>query len=385
MDQRGLRRAQVWLISLFAGLWFSLTPWLASSQTGAGKAEVEAAVGRIRAGILAGTSRPEEAIQELKAILAVDPELADAHVLLGIAYRTLGSADFLGEAVAELRQALELDPSHLPARLYLAHIYIDLGRYERAREEIGAALVRVPAHPQFLTLLGDVERRLGNPKRAKEVLEEALLADAYIMQARYYLALALLDLKRPDEAIAHLDLVVKSGEKRADVYLSLGIAHLDWGRVDKGLEALVEATHVDPARRDVRIQLARAYRLQGLLDDAESQLALGVPQAVSSTASPFLQQRDLEFDLYLEQGLLRLAQGRLDAARDAFRKVLEMDPDHGPTNRHLAGVYLRQAEYALSVDYANRAEKLGFPLPPAERKLLDDGLAKRAKSPGTQQ
>ena len=231
----------------------------------------------------------------------------------------------------------------------------------------------------------DVERRLGNPKRAKEVLEEALLADAYLTQARYYLALALLDLKQPDEAIAHLDLVVKSGEKRADVYLSLGTAHLDSGRVDKGLGVLIEATHLDPARRDVRIQLARAYRLQGLLDDAESQLALGVPPAVSSAASPFLQQRDLEFNLYLEQGLLRLEQGRLDPARDAFRKVLEMDPDHGPANRHLATVYLRQAEYALAFEYANRAEKLGFPLPPAERKRLDEGRAKRPKRIGTRE
>jgi tetratricopeptide (TPR) repeat protein len=383
MNHSGFRRARVWIISLCAGLWFSATPVLAASQTGAAKAEV-AALSRIRAGILSGKTRPDEAIQELKAILAVDPGVAEAHVLLGIAYRTLGSAEFMGEAVAELRQALELEPAHVPARLYLAHIYIDLGRYERAREEIEAALVRVPAHPQFLTLLGDVERRLGNPKRAVEVLEEALLANASIMQARYYLALALLDLKRPDEAIAHLDLVVRSGEKRADVYLSLGTAHLDSGRVDKGKAVLIEATHLDPARPDIRIQLARAYRLEGLLDDADSQLALGVPQTVSSAASPFLQQRDLEFDLYLEQGLLRREQGRLDAARDAFRKVLEMEPDHGPTNRDLAGVYLRQAEYTLSIEYADRAAKLGFPLPTAERKLLDEGLQKPAKRTDTQ-
>ena len=48
----------------------------------------------------------------------------------------------MGEAVAELRQALEINPDFVPARYYLAHIYLDLGRNERAREELQAALSR---------------------------------------------------------------------------------------------------------------------------------------------------------------------------------------------------------------------------------------------------
>ena len=48
----------------------------------------------------------------------------------------------------------------------------------------------------------------------------------------------------------------------------------------------------------------------------------------------------------MELGLLRLQQGQLAAAVSAFRKVLEIDPDHGPTNRHLAEVYLRQGQYS---------------------------------------
>ena len=51
-----------------------------------------------------------------------------------------------------------------------------------------------------------------------------------------------------------------------------------------------------------------------------------------------------------------------------------MDPDHGPANRGLAEVYLRQGSYARAAEYAERAEKLGAPLPDAKRKLLQARL-----------
>ena len=77
--------------------------------------------------------------------------------------------------------------------------------------------------------------------------------------------------------------------------------------------------------------------------------------------------------------MLRLQQGRLEAAAVAFRKVLEMDPGIGPVNRDLADVYLRQGKYAQAGELAARAEKLGFPLPEDKRKLLQ---AQPKKAPG---
>ena len=68
--------------------------------------------------------------------------------------------------------------------------------------------------------------------------------------------------------------------------------------------------------------------------------------------------------------MLRLLQGRLKAAAEAFTMVLDMDPDHGPANRGLAEVYLRQGSYARASEHAARAEKLGAPLPAATRTRL---------------
>jgi tetratricopeptide (TPR) repeat protein len=378
----GSHLARVLLILFVASASVAAAPFLAAFQADAAKAQRQEKLDRIRAELFSGTTRTDEAIRALKDILAVDPGSAEAHLLLGIAYRTAGAADFLGEAVAELRQALALDPTFVPARFYLAHIYLDLGRFERAREELDAALAQVPRNPQFLTLLGEVERQLKNPRRSLEVLTDALQIDPSSAQAHYYLGLTLFDVGRPNEAIKELETVVQAGEKRAEVYLSLGAAYLEAGRLDEGLEILSQATHLDPARPDIRVQLARAYRLKGQLDKAEAQLLVAAPQGPASVASPFVEQRQLEFELYLEQGLLDVQQGKLAAAGNAFRKALEMDPNHGPANRHLAEVYLRQGQYARAQDYATRAEKLGFPLPADKRKLLQDGLLKQKKETG---
>src|SRR4029450_11928544 len=136
--------------------------------------------------------------------------------------RTLGSADMMAEATAELRQALELNPAFVHAHYYLARIYLHLGRAQRAHDELEVALKQVPNQPQFLALLAETERQLGNAARALEIAQQALPGDSNPTQARYYLARAMLDLKRTDDAIRELEQVARSGAQVADVYLWLG-------------------------------------------------------------------------------------------------------------------------------------------------------------------
>lgn len=345
-------------------------PVRADAQVDAAKAATEARLKRISAELFSGAATSDAAIRELKQILAIDPRAADAHLLLGIAYRAQGSQEFTGEAVAEFRQALALNPGLVPARVYLAQAYGDLGRQDRARQELEAALLQMPGNPQVMALLGNVERQLKNPRRAMELIGQALAADPSFAQARYYLGLALLDLGQRDDAIRELERVRQSGAKVADVYLALGSAYSEAGRFEEAADVLSQATQIDSVRPDVRIQLARAYRSTGKLDQAEQQLKYAAPER----ATTLLAAQYVEFDLHLEWGLLRLQQGQHEAAVVAFKKALDLDPDHGPANRGVAEVYLAQGLYALSSRHASLAEKLGFPLPEAKRALLKEKL-----------
>ena len=352
------------------------SPLLAALQGERGKTPVQERLNRIGNELVAGRGSIKQAIQELKEILAIDPRSPQAHLLLGIAYRIMGSPDFIGEAAAEFRQALALEPGFLPARLYLAQVYLDLGRAERAREELNAALEHQPGHPQFLALLGETERQLRNAARSVELNRQALKADPSLEQARYYLGIALFDLGARDEAIRELERVVQSGVKQADAFSSLGAGYLDAGRVDEALGALEQGLQLDPSRPDLRIQLARALRSKGQLENAQAQLEAITPAVLGAVASGF-QQQQIEFDLYLERGLVALAQRRLAAAVAALQRTLSMDPNHGPSHRYLAEAYLGQGSYKRASEHAARAAKLGSPLPDDKRRLLDKQLQGR--------
>jgi tetratricopeptide (TPR) repeat protein len=307
------------------------------SQSGAAPASVQERLNRVGSGLFAGTTPPDEAIRELKGVLALDPQSAEGHFVLGIAYRMQGVPELTGEARAELVQALALKPALVPARVYLAQLYLDLGRPAAARETLTTGLTGRPGEPQLLAILAETERQLGHPDRAIELAREVLQRDDSMAQARYYLGLALLDSHKRDEGIGELERVVRSGSKVADPNLALGAAYIEAGRLDEAIEVLRQGTTIDPSRPDMRITFARALRRKGLLDQADAQLTLARPKASGSGAPQFSQQHS-EPDFYLELGLLRRQQGRVQAAADAFQKVVDMEPERDDAARELAEV-----------------------------------------------
>jgi tetratricopeptide (TPR) repeat protein len=314
---------------------------IAAWQVATTPAAIQERLDRLRADLFSRAEHLTDDVRELKEVLALNPRLAEGHVLLGIAYSTQGSKDLKGEAIGEFRQALDLDPTLVPVHFYLARLYLDLGRAARAKEELEAGLVQTPGNPEFLALLGEAERQMKNPRRAVEVTRQALQADESFAQARYYLGLALLDLGQRDEAITELEKVVRSGPSLADPYLALGNAYLDAGRTAEAVETLIQGLRVDAKRPELRIALARAYRSKGLLDKAEAQLALGLPRRSAMSASSDYPYQQVDLDFYLERGMIKLQRGQLAAAAEAFKRVLELEPSHEAANRGLAEVNRR--------------------------------------------
>jgi tetratricopeptide (TPR) repeat protein len=354
---------------------------LAAQEAAKQAAPASERLARIRDGLFTGTTPPDQSVREIKAILADDPNSAEAHLFLGVAYRALGGQEFVSEAVAEFRQAANLDPKMVEARIYLAHTYRDLGRLEPARQELEAANTTLPNNPQILALLGDVERQLGHSDRALELIGQALEANPAFAQARYYRGMAYFDVGKTKEAIADWEEVLKSGARVADVFLSLGRAYIEADRFSDAVEILSQGTHVDAARPDLRLQLARALRLTGQLAKAEEQLAVALPER----AQTLMDAQQTAFDVDLELGLLKVAQRKPDAAIEAFTRILSADPNDGPANRGIAEAYLMKKSYTLAAQHATRAEKAGLPLPPALKKQLQNRPQARptTKKPGS--
>lgn len=79
----------------------------------------------------------DAAIAAFRAILEIDPHLADAHLGLGLSYLFAGMFD---ESVEELKLAVDCQPESAEGRLHLAKTYTMLGMYEEARAEFEQVL-----------------------------------------------------------------------------------------------------------------------------------------------------------------------------------------------------------------------------------------------------
>ena len=304
--------------------------------------------------------KTEQAIRECKAALAADPRSAPAHMLLGQAYLAQGSITMLAEAKAELQQALDLDPNLLWARFYLARIYIDQGLNEKAKEQLERGLKERPDVPHFLSLLGEVRRKLGDPAASLELNRKALQIDATMTPAHYYLALAYLDLKREDTAIVELESSIHSQYVTPEMYIALAALYGKRQRFAEAEDLCRKAIALDASRPEAYLNLARLYNARHASDQALQSLRLAMPDGKEFPASAFYQ--NLQADICVEQGTAYQAKGMADRAIEAYARALGFDPSRGGVHRRLADLYLRRGDTARAIEHATAAEKLGTPI-----------------------
>ena len=118
-------------------------------------------------------SRPQQALEQFDALLALDPKLPHAFVNRGNALHALGL-----QAAAEqsYRRALEIDPNQAMALAGLASIACWRGAYNEARLPAEKALTVSPALPEAAMSLAEVELADGALGRAEARVQEVLAA-----------------------------------------------------------------------------------------------------------------------------------------------------------------------------------------------------------------
>jgi tetratricopeptide (TPR) repeat protein len=301
-----------------------------------------------------------QVIQECKSVLASDPRSAPAHMLLGQAYLAQGSIAMLAEAKAELQQALDLDPNLLWARFYLARIYIDQGLNEKAKEQLEHGLKQRPNVPHFLSLLGEVRRKLGDPAASLELNREALRIDSTMTPAHYYMALAYLDLNQADSAVTEFESAVHSQFVTPEMYLALADRYVESRRFADAEDLCRKAMALDASRPETYLSLARVYNAQHASDKALQALRLALPQGKELPASAFYQK--LQADIFVEQGSAYQAKGMAAQAIESYSRALGFDPDRGFVHRQLAELYFQKGDPASAREHATTAEELGTPI-----------------------
>lgn len=216
----------------------------------------------------------EESIRYFEQAIKTDPTFAPAYVGLGEAYNQLSSIlvgdpprEFRLKVIDAARKSLELDPDLAGAHVLLGVIYQKQWRWPEAENEFKTALDMTPndakAHGEFARFLlsqGQIDEALKWAKRGRE-LDPAAVSAADLAWILFFA-------RRYDDAERELraTLAVKPDQTGALWYL--GFVLIADGRASEAIPVLEKDLVVSHGSTGVKGVLVRAYASAGRRNDA---------------------------------------------------------------------------------------------------------------------
>lgn len=192
-----------------------------------------------------------------------DPGYYIMHQKMGLSYLRQGLLD---QAVEEFEKAAEARPESVEAHYGLGIAYFRKRDMEKAVSSYQKALRLAPDRPDIRYSLGLVYQEMGNYK----------------------------------EALEEYDHLLEKDPRAYEAYNNIGIIQANMGNYEKAIRSLKEAVGIMPDYYPARINLARAYEIQGRPDLASREY-----EYIQKRASKGPETQDL----------VRLAERRLAALK----------------------------------------------------------------------
>jgi tetratricopeptide (TPR) repeat protein len=267
-----------------------------------------------------------DAAEQIDDWLRHEPDSTQALLARGKLHdRRLQTSD----ALATYRHILELDPEQDEARLRLTTILVPLSQADEALPHLEHLRRRLPDNPQVLTQLAQTLDLLERPTEARAVLDECLRL-------------------HPDHAAA---------------LVTLGRITLRDGDGERAEECLARAVELDPGDVAGRHQYSLALSRNGKKDEAaQQQEAIRRTKAdlerINELLTGRLQEVPNDAAAMHEVAMITMRAGRPQEALRWLLNTLQVDPEHGPTHRVLAGYYRETGNPILAARHRAIARRL---------------------------
>jgi arylsulfatase A-like enzyme/Tfp pilus assembly protein PilF len=283
----------------------------------------------------------------LKKVVAQDPNIIDAWVMLGNEYFRQGD---YRTAADHYRKALQLNPSYDLAIVNLAGAYRSMGDYQAAILGYQRYLEKDPKNAWIRYQLGELYVDLGELAQAENAFQQALADDTRVAAARN--ALGVVAIKRGDLAAAEQHIRAALAQK-PDVRL----AHFNLALIAEQRGDLQKAAEL--YQREIDTQ-ATAYKAAFNLGRLYEQLGNRAGQEAAFRKAIELHPRFAEGYFYLAK--LYLDEGRqFDEAIELARRGLEYGAgsEYAPLGHYvLADIYSRRGMHAEAERQAARGRAL---------------------------
>ncbi len=210
-----------------------------------------------RAQLLLAQSRHELAEQELRRVLATDPELAAAHSLLALAL--VGQQKY-DEAEQEAGQAILRAPDSDFAHYCQSVVLISRNKFPLAEAAAREALRLAPADPDYHAQLGRVLLSQGKWQQALDTAEVGLQHDADHEGCNELRTMALTQLGRRQEAIGAAEGQLERNPESATAHANKGWSLLHQRKPKEAIVHFREALRLEPDSDFARAGMVEALK-----------------------------------------------------------------------------------------------------------------------------
>src|SRR5713226_4628810 len=326
---------------IFVALW-SIGPRFSRCQTSEEQVELSFRAGQ--AALKQGQF--VRAAEEFKKVLALDPNLVEAEVNLGLAYQSLFEYDL---AVRHLTKALRERPNLLGPTVIVGMDYLKLGSPQKAIPYLQSALKLDPSNPEARQALASAYLGQENFRSAAEEFRQIAVLDSDKSEAWFKLG------------HEYLELAASLAYKGAHLYRESAWGHRFLGdllfqrsRFEDAVKEYEKALTAEPRQSGLHTSLGQAYLHAGKLEDAEIEFHLELKLDSGNELA------------WLALANLQLAKGEATAALQSLAKIWEISPEFLVVQRGFPSVELPQESAKASIASAQSA-----PEEPARHFLLD--------------
>lgn len=272
----------------------------------------------------------DECLSVLDAILAKEPN----HILaLNNKARILIDRDKPTEALALYRQILNTDPKHTRTWIKAAQLMASLQRFDKADGCIQEALAVIPDDPELWRERAIIARNAKKLEDALQYIDNALDKKSNDFSSKTERANILAALGKFNDAIDAYKLALHIKSDDHDVKVSLGFAYLAVNNPKDALDAF-EAVMKEPTQKNN----PKVWDGRGLAFIAIGETARGlVNRGTAAMIEKRFEDASKLFDAAIEanpkfpeawsnKGVLLEKQNEYEAAADAYRHALDLDP-----------------------------------------------------------
>ena len=256
----------------------------------------------------------EGAEKTLLAVLQTDPDILDAHQMLGQLSTTQRRFD---DALGHFRRALELDPAHKNSLMGMASSYQALGRGEEALVGYRRVLEVSGPDTRASLAIADIEVRLGHLEEAAKALDEAAVTTEVPGLIHNKLGEVRAEQGRTGEAMTLFAKAIGERNDFALPYFNIAVLYEERGEAEPAIANYEKAIELAPKYFEAQFNPGRLLGYLGQLDRQQE-----LWEASIESNPTFVQGYYHLSKLLMDRG------GDLGRAEELARLGIDNDPNH---------------------------------------------------------